>query len=363
VFTLSDLLACVGPGGCDYDFGRTIDISGSRVVFKGRAMNDAGESVGVFRARIHKKKIEAIASTGEREKDGSMLSSLGVVIAQPGAAAFTAYVTCASAEGGLPPAGDCVCGERIFSTRRGRLVTVAAAGERAPGGGIFYRFSSVRRAGKDIVFGAELATEENLSCDPASWCQDNCRPDLHAGIFAASGGRLSRIVVDGDPAPKRTAGTLSPDANTFASDGNRVVWYADLQDSDFETALFTSHKNGKRARRLVATGDPVPDGMMVGGLEQVYGEGQSPMLISRSAIAFFGRVSPPEGSTQGLDGIFLKRRGRLVPVVRTADPTPLGGTVELLETSDLIGLAGNKVIYSAPLDGAPAREAVFVANP
>lgn len=73
-------------------------------------------------------------------------------------------------------------------------------------------------------------------------------------------------------------------------------------------------------------------------------------------VGFAGR-----GAVAEVDSgvVFVPRRGRVRRVVGYEDPSPLGGTISLLEASRGLPVAGGRLVVDATLDGATSREALL----
>jgi hypothetical protein len=276
--------------------------------------------------------VRAIVTTGQPAPGGGVFERFAVE-AQPvvvpvnsrGQVAFFASLSRSRA------------GEGVFLASAGQIVKVALAGDRAPGGGVFSGFArhpvpSLNDAGA-VAFAASLAGGRAVE-----------------GIFVFSGGRLRTVALTGAASPAVPGGTFAALDLPAIGDGGDVAFVATVRRGrETVEALYVERR--RQLRKLVAQGDPAPEG----GAFAAFG---APAMNARGAIAFAalveGRAAP--------GGIFVADGGRVHRIVAAGDESPVGGIFAKL--SDRVGLnEAGTVAFTAVLKDAPTARGVFVADP
>lgn len=218
---------------------------------------------------------------------------------------------------------------------------VAAAGQAAPGGGTFERFSveslpvvaPVNDRGQ-IAFFATLL-----------------RSAAAEGIFLASGSAITRVAVDGDPAPG--GGTLSgfgkhpiPALNAHGT----VAFAAAVAGGTTVEGLFLSSRG--RLRSVAVAGGPAP-GVPSGTLAAL----DAPALNDRDDVAF---LATARRGRESVEAIYLRAGRALTKVVAQGDPAPAGGTFAGFGPPALN--AGGAVAFAAVIEGRAVPGGVFMAD-
>jgi hypothetical protein len=312
-----------------------------------------------------------------------------------GVSAFVATVT-----GGKAPVG-------LFLLSKGKIVTVAAEGSPAPGGGTFGTIAAQSASANDdevVAFEAalkgtsasagiflfsrgalkKLIAEGDATPIGGAFGRSFTRPLINShgqvavsasikggpaaeAIFLASGGKLTALVRAGDSAP----GTA----------GARFTSFKDLDFTDRGEVAFRAYLAGGRPRiegypslegfflaspqgvvKLAASGDRMPDG---GILAKTVGQ---PIVNARGTI-FVGKMKKNRGH-----GIFLASGNTLTKVAADSDPTPVDGVFGTLASASfndagavafrtgLIGGRSSEGIFLAEMDHVKFGEALFRAN-
>src|SRR5579884_2787301 len=166
----------------------------------------------------------------------------------------------------------------VYMLSRGRLVTLASAGQPAPTGGVFRAFSDIILNDRGtVVFLGRTA--------------GGAAPE---GLYLARAGKIGTLVAVGQPAPS----------------GGAFTDFANPAINGQDTVAFV----GRTAPVLMA-GQPAP----TGGVFQFFLDG-SPALNDRGQVAVV--ASTTAHATQG---IYVVTGGHAVPVVTTDDVAPVGG--------------------------------------
>jgi hypothetical protein len=227
-------------------------------------------------------------------------------------------------------------GEGLFLASRGRLVKIAAEGDRVARAGTITGFGkhpvpALNDAG-GTAFHASLAGGRSVE-----------------GIFVGGAGRVpSAVVLSGQAATDIASGTFAAMEAPALNDRGEVAFLATVQRGrDTIDAVYLAA--GGRLRKIVAQGDGTP----VGGSFAAFGP---PSVNNRGVVGFAAIV---EGG-QALGGLFLAEApGRFRKVVATGDAAPLGGY--FAKFSDRLSLnEANQVAFHALVNDAPHQGGIFV---
>ncbi len=226
--------------------------------------------------------------------------------------------------------------EGIFLASRERIVKVAAEGDSAPGGGTLsglgrHPVPALNEVGA-VVFAAAVAGGRTVE-----------------GIFLAHNGRLRAVAVVGSIAPGIPSGTFaSLDAPALNDRGDVVFLSTARRGRETVEAIHVSLDG--RARKIVAQGDDAP----AGGQFAAFGP---PAINARGEVAFAavveGRAVP--------GGIFVAGRDRPTMLVGAGDRTPVGGIFAKFSERVTLNETG-AVAFTAVIKDAPAAQAIFVVN-
>ena len=223
--------------------------------------------------------------------------------------------------------------EGLFVWSRGRIGAVAREGDRVPGVGRLSGFGKHPAPGFSddgtIVFAAAITGGRAVE-----------------GIFAAQNGRIRPVVLTGAAAPGIPSGTLAGlDAPAINARGE-IAFLANVRRGrESMEALFLSSRG--QLQKIVAQGDPAPAGGSFAGF--------GPPAINRDgAVAFGGAV---EGKAVP-GGIFVWRGGQLRMILGAGDETPIGGI--FAKFSERLGLSDTGTIaFHGLLKAAPVAAAIF----
>jgi len=275
------------------------------------------------------------------------------------------------------------------------LRPVVSAGQSAPGGGTFEHFgveslpivaplnakgqvaffaSLLRGAGGEGLFLASPSgiTKVTVEGDPApgggtiSGLGRHPVPGLNAdgtvafaasvakgktveGIFTGSRGRIRAVVLAGAVAPGIPSGTLAGFDAPALNDRGDVAFMATVRRGR-ETVEAIFHRAAGKLTKLVAQGDPAPAGGVFAGFGP-------PALNNQGSVVFAavieGRAVP--------GGIFRAHAGQLKMLVGAGDDTPLGGIFMKFSERMAINDAG-LVAFHAVLRHGPVAAGVFAVD-
>ncbi len=173
---------------------------------------------------------------------------------------------------------------------------IARVGERAPGGGVFDFVSSNAPAMSDsgqAVFVADTT------------------PYFRNGLHSSSNGMLSRIAVNGDPAPG--GGTFFYFGSVSINTSGEVA-FVGLTSFPSRSGLYLF--SDPDFRSLLALGDPAPGG-------GTFSDFPFLSLNNQLRVAFAASVTAP-----GQPGIFRWSQDMVTAIAQTGDPAPGGGTFD-----------------------------------
>ncbi len=287
------------PGGATFLFGRSSIGLNAQGQIAFQASFSPEFHTGIFLSS--ESGISKIAADGDPAPGGGTFFFSGadpLTINASGQVAFVAF-----------PRG-------LYLSSGGTLARLARQGDPAPGGGTFVNFNS-----PSINSGGRVAFRANLSGGGA-------------GIFLASGGTITRIVRNGDPAPG--GGSFTTFFRLSLNDAGQIAFIGAFTPSGL-SALYLS--SGPQITELAREGGPAPGG---GNFTSF----NSPSLNAGGQVAFQGFLST------GNAGIFLSSEGSLTSIVRPGDPSPEGDAFSLA-FGPAINASG-QVAFGSRLHSRPA---------
>jgi len=329
--------------------------------------------------------LRPVASAGQSAPGGGTFEHFGVeslpIVAPLNArgqvAFFASLLRGAGAEG-------------LFLASAGSIGKVSVEGDPAPGGGTISGLGRhpvpAINADGTVAFAASVAKGKTVE-----------------GIFTASRGRVQAVALAGAPAPGIPSGTLAAFDSPALNDRGDVAFGATVRRGR-ETVEAIFHRAGGKLTKLVATGDPAPAGGMFAGFGP-------PALSNRGAVVFAavieGRAVPGgifraqagqlamlvgAGDESPIGGIFMKFSerlaindsgvvafhavlrhgpvaaavfaldgGRVRKAAATGDAAPGGGTFSNFGPWPSLDAAGT-VGFVASVDAGPSPIGVFLAG-
>jgi hypothetical protein len=226
--------------------------------------------------------------------------------------------------------------EGLFLAGPGGVGKIAVEGDPAPGGGTLSGFGrhpipAINDAG-DVAFAAAVAGGKTVE-----------------GVFVSARRRLRAVAVAGGPAPGVASGTLAAlDAPAINARGDVAFLATVRRGRESMEAIYL--RAGERLSKIVAQGDPAPAGGAFGGFGP-------PALNDKGAVAFAavvdGRAVP--------GGVFIASRQGVRMLTGAGDEAPTGGIYA--KFSERLALNDNgAVAFTAMLKDAPMQAAIFVAG-
>jgi hypothetical protein len=273
-------------------------------------------------------RVTRIAREGDAVPGVGALSGFGrhpmPALNESGAVAFAAAVA-----GGKTVEG-------IFLSARGRLQPVALSGGPAPGvssGTLSGVESPALNDRGDVVF---LATVRRG------------RETLEAIYMREAGGKLRKVVAQGDPAP--AGGSFAGFGAPVLNNKGVVGFAAAVEGKAVPGGIFLT--TGDQVRMLVGAGDDTP----IGGIFFKFSERFS--LNDAGTVAFNAvlKDAPAAG------GQFVVQAGRVLKVAVVGDAAPGGGAFSHFGLWPGLNARGT-LAFVASVDGGPSPMAVFVGNP
>jgi hypothetical protein len=273
-------------------------------------------------------RVTRIAREGDAVPGVGALSGFGrhpmPALNESGAVAFAAAVA-----GGKTVEG-------IFLSARGRLQPVALSGGPAPGvssGTLSGVESPALNDRGDVVF---LATVRRG------------RETLEAIYMREAGGKLRKVVAQGDPAP--AGGSFAGFGAPVLNNKGMVGFAAAVEGKAVPGGIFLT--TGDQVRMLVGAGDDTP----IGGIFFKFSERFS--LNDAGTVAFNAvlKDAPAAG------GQFVVQAGRVLKVAVVGDAAPGGGAFSHFGLWPGLNARGT-LAFVASVDGGPSPMAVFVGNP
>ena len=281
------------PGGGVFDrFGAEaapivapVNARGDVAFFATLGRGNSGE--GLF--KWSRGRVAAIAREGDRVASVGTLSGFGrhpvPALADDGTVVFAAAIAGGRAVEGL------------FVARNGTVRPVALAGAPAPGNaGVLAALDSPAiNARGDIVFIASLRRG---------------RETLEA-VLIASGGRLRKVVMQGDSAP--SGGTFAAFGPPAINRDGAVAFGAAIEGRSVPGGIFIWKAD--QLRMVLGAGDETPIGGIFAKFSERIGFGD------QGTVVFHGQLK----SAPTAAGIFAIQDGRITAVVRLGDEAPGGG--------------------------------------
>jgi hypothetical protein len=227
-------------------------------------------------------------------------------------------------------------GDAIFVYRDGELRKLVAAGDEAPGGGIF------------SGFGAPAMNNRELVAFPAIVEQG----PILGGIFVVGKGQARRMLAAGSPAPG--GGIFAKFSEQLAiNDAGAIAFSAVLRQGGPESAIFVLE--GEMARVIAETGSPAPEG---GTFASFPGW---PVLSQRGTVGF---VAPIDDGPSPL-AAYAAERGELRRLVGIGDVLPDGSRLASFARYPAIAIGPEDAITFAAAserDGT-RKDALFYLGP
>jgi hypothetical protein len=273
-------------------------------------------------------RVTRIAREGDTVAGVGALSGFGrhpiPALNESGAVAFAAAVT-----GGKTVEG-------IFLSARGRLQPVALSGGPAAGvssGTLSGVESPALNDRGDVAFLAMVRRG---------------RETLEAIYVREAGGRLRKVVAQGDPAP--VGGSFAGFGAPVLNNKGIVGFAAAVEGKAVPGGIFLAE--GGQVRMLVGAGDDTP----VGGIFFKFSERFS--LNDAGTVAFNAvlKDAPFAG------GLFVIQAGRVLKVAVVGDTAPGGGAFSHFGLWPGLNARG-RLAFAASVDGGPSPMAVFVGDP
>src|SRR6266581_3515755 len=224
--------------------------------------------------------------------------------------------------------------EGYFRATGRRIDTIAAQGDAAPGGGTFSGFGrhpipALNEAG-DVAFAAAVSGGKTVE-----------------GIFATTGRRLRAVAVVGGAAPGIASGTFANLDAPALNDRGDVAFLATVRRGR-ETVEAIYLSSGATLSKIVAQGDPAPAGGAFAGFGV-------PALNGAGAVAFTAALKEAPIA----QAVFVVEGGRPRKVVAIGDAAPGGGVFSHFGLWPALS-AGGAVGFTASVDRGVAEVAAFV---
>lgn len=226
--------------------------------------------------------------------------------------------------------------EGIFLRRGDRILTVAREGDRVPGIGRLSGFGKhptpALNDGGLVAFAAAVSGGKAVE-----------------GIFAWSAGRLRPVALTGNAAPGMPSSVLAGLDSPAVNARGDIVFLATIRRGR-ETVDAILLSSGGGLHKVVAQGDPAP----AGGAFAAFGP---PVINARGAVAFAAVV---EGKAVP-GGLFVARGERIQMVVGAGEETPLGGIFAKFSERLALNDAG-LIAFHGMLKFAPVAAAIFAVE-
>ena len=290
-----------------------INARGDVAFFATLGRGNSGE--GLF--RWSRGRTVAVAREGDRVTSVGTLSGFGrhpvPALADDGTVVFSAAIT----------AGRAV--EGLFSTRNGVARAVALAGSQAPGNmGVLASLDAPAiNARGDIVFLASLRRGREAS----------------EAVLIASGGRLRKVVAQGDPAP--SGGSFAAFGPPTIARNGTVAFGAAIEGRSVPGGIFVWKSD--QLRMVLGAGDETPIGGIFAKFSERIGFGDD------GTIVFHGQV---KGGPVGA-GVFAIQEGRIRAVALLGDAAPGGGRYSNFGLWPAINASGT-IAFTAAVDDGPS---------
>src|SRR2546428_422090 len=231
--------------------------------------------------------------------------------------------------------------EGYFRATGRRIDTIAAQGDAAPGGGTFSGFGrhpipALNEAG-DVAFAAAVSGGKTVE-----------------GIFATTGRRLRAVAVVGSAAPGIASGTFAKFSERVALNGaGAVAFTAALKEAPIAQAVFVVE--GGRPRKVVAIGDAAPGGGVFSHF------GLWPALSAGGAVGFTASVDRGVAEVAA----FVSTATDLARIAAVGDALPGGGTLSSFGLYPALALSpsGGATFATAPSASGGGVEGIFLVPP
>src|SRR2546421_5956432 len=281
--------------------------------------------------------------------------------------------------------------EAFFLASQGRAVRVVAEGDPVPGGGVFSGFGrhpipALNERG-DVAFAAAVvggrtvegiflrnarglrpvvvtgggapglpsgtiaavdAPALNDRDDVAFLASVRRGRDVVEAVYAVVGGRLTKVVAQGDPAP--AGGTFAGFGPPAINNRRRVAFAAVVEGRAVPGGVFVA--DGPTIRMLAGAGSETP----IGGIFVKFSERIA--LNDAGAVAFTAVLKNAEAE----QGVFVIRDEHVRKVIALGEPAPGGGTFSHFSLWPALAADGT-VAFAAALDDSAVQVAVFMTSP
>src|SRR5438093_438258 len=229
--------------------------------------------------------------------------------------------------------------EGYFRATGRRIDTIAAQGDAAPGGGTFSGFGrhpipALNEAG-DVAFAAVVEGRA-----------------VPGGVFVASAGRIRMLVGAGDETP--IGGIFAKFSERVALNGaGAVAFTAALKEAPIAQAVFVVE--GGRPRKVVAIGDAAPGGGVFSHF------GLWPALSAGGAVGFTASVDRGVAEVAA----FVSTATDLARIAAVGDALPGGGTLSSFGLYPALALSpsGGATFATAPSASGGGVEGIFLVPP
>jgi hypothetical protein len=282
-------------------------------------------------------------------------------------------------------------GEGFFLRSRDRVTRIAREGDAVPGVGALSGFGrhpipALNESGA-VAFAAAVAGGKTVE-----------------GIFLSARGRIQPVALSGGPAPGVSSGTLSGVESPALNDRGDVVFLATVRRGRETLEAIYVREAGGKLRKVVAQGDPAPAGgsfagfgapvlnnkgvvgfaaavegkAVPGGIFLVTGD-QVRMLVGAGDdtpvggifFKFSERLSLNDAGTVAFNaalkdapaagGQFVIQAGRVLKVAVVGGAAPGGGAFSHFGLWPTLNARGS-LAFVASVDGGPSPMAVFVGD-
>src|SRR5437899_822430 len=280
--------------------------------------------------------------------------------------------------------------EAFFLASQGRAVRVVAEGDPVPGGGVFSGFGrhpipALNERG-DVAFAAAVvggrtvegiflrnarglrpvvvtgggapglpsgtiaavdAPALNDRDDVAFLASVRRGRDVVEAVYAVVGGRLTKVVAQGDPAP--AGGTFAGFGPPVINNRRRVAFAGVAEGRAVPGGIFVAE--GPAIRMVTGAGSETPIG---GTFVKLFERGSQ---NDAGAVAFTAVLKSAEAE----QGIFVVDDDRLRKVTALGETAPGGGTFAHFSLWPALAADGS-VAFAAAVDGSAVQVALFVAS-
>src|SRR5437867_217525 len=230
--------------------------------------------------------------------------------------------------------------EGYFRATGRRIDTIAAQGDAAPGGGTFSGFGrhpipALNEAG-DVAFAAAVSGGKTVE-----------------GIFATTGRRLRAVAVVGGAAPGIASGTFANLDAPALNDRGDVAFLATVRRGR-ETVEAIYLSSGATLSKIVAQGDPAPAGGAFAGFGV-------PALNAGGAVGFTASVDRGVAEVAA----FVSTATDLARIAAVGDALPGGGTLSSFGLYPALALSpsGGATFATAPSASGGGVEGIFLVPP